>query len=200
MRIAVIGATGTIGSEVVKAFGTGHEVIAVGNKSGKYKVDIGSIDSIKALYKIIGTVDAVVSCAGQAAFNPLPQLSDEDFDLSLRNKLMGQVHLVTLGLNQIRDRGSFTLTSGVLAQEPIVGGAAISLVNSALEGFTRGAAIEMPRSIRINIVSPPWVSETLKAMGQDPSHGTPAAVVAKAYVKSVLGDATGMVIDARQHQ
>jgi NAD(P)-dependent dehydrogenase (short-subunit alcohol dehydrogenase family) len=198
MRIAVIGATGTIGSAVVETLSNEHEVIAVGHKSGKYTVDISSQDSIRSLYKSVGKVDAVVSCAGQAAFKPLGQLADDDWNLSLGNKLMGQVHLVTLGTDSIRDGGSFTLTSGVLAQEPMVGGTAISLVNSGLEGFTRSAALELPRGIRINVVSPPWVSETLKAMGQDPSHGLPASVVAKAYVKSVTGRITGQVIDARK--
>jgi NAD(P)-dependent dehydrogenase (short-subunit alcohol dehydrogenase family) len=198
MRVLLIGATGTIGRAVLEAFGAEHDVIAAGHKSGKYRVDINSTESIKALYKSAGKVDAVVSCAGQAAFKPLTQLSDEDFDLSLRNKLMGQVHLVTLGLETVRDNGSFTLTSGVLAQEPMIGGAAISLVNAGLEGFTRSAALEMPRGIRINTVSPPWVSETLKAMGQDPSHGMPAAAVAKVYVKTVLGSSTGKIVDARK--
>ena len=198
MRIAVIGATGTIGSAVVEALRNEHEIIAVGHRSGKYTVDISSQDSIRSLYKNIGNVDAVVSCAGQAAFKPLGQLADDDWNLSLGNKLMGQVHLVTLGTDSVRDAGSFTLTSGVLAQEPMVGGTAISLVNAGLEGFTRSAALELPRGIRINVVSPPWVSETLKAMGQDPGHGLPASVVAKAYVKSVADRITGQVIDARK--
>jgi len=198
MRIAVIGATGTIGSAVVETLKNGHEIIAVGHRSGKYTVDISSQDSIRSLYKSIGKIDAVVSCAGQAAFKPLAQLADDHWNLSLGNKLMGQVHLVTLGTDSIRDGGSFTLTSGVLAQEPMVGGTAISLVNAGLEGFTRSAALELPRGIRINVVSPPWVSETLKAMGQDPDHGLPASVVAKAYVKSVTERITGQVIDARK--
>lgn len=44
------------------------------------------------------------------------------------------------------------------------GSAAVSLVNSALEGFGRAAALEAPRGIRVNVVSPPWVTETLQAM------------------------------------
>ena len=40
-----------------------------------------------------------------------------------------------LGLEHVRDNGSFTLTSGVLAQEPMPGAAAISLANAGLEGF-----------------------------------------------------------------
>jgi NAD(P)-dependent dehydrogenase (short-subunit alcohol dehydrogenase family) len=111
---------------------------------------------------------------------------------------MGQVNLVRFGMDSVADGGSFTLTSGVLAQEPMPGAAAISLVNAGLEGFARSAALDLPRKQRINVVSPPWVSETLQAMGQDPKGGLPAAVVAKAYLVTVEGKETGKVIDARR--
>ena len=77
------------------------------------------------------------------------------------------------------------------------GGAAISLVNAGLDGFVRAAALEAPRGIRVNSVSPPWVSETLKAMGMDPSGGLPAAVVAKSYVESVTGKKSGATIEPK---
>jgi NAD(P)-dependent dehydrogenase (short-subunit alcohol dehydrogenase family) len=85
----------------------------------------------------------------------------------------------------------------VLAGEPAPGSTAASLVNAGLEGFTRAAALELPRGVRINVVSPPWVSETLVKMGQDGADGLPAAIVAKAYVHSVHGGDTGRVLDAR---
>jgi NAD(P)-dependent dehydrogenase (short-subunit alcohol dehydrogenase family) len=110
---------------------------------------------------------------------------------------MGQINLVRVGLPYINDQGSFTLTSGVLAQQPIPGSAAISLVNAGLEGFVGAAALEATRGIRVNVVSPPWVSETLEAMGQDPSTGLPAAQVAPAYVESVESQRTGEILDAR---
>ena len=75
--------------------------------------------------------------------------------------------------------------------------AAISLVNAGLEGFARSAALDLPRGQRINVVSPPWLSETLRARGQDPSAGLPAADVARAYVASVEGKQTGTVLDPR---
>jgi NAD(P)-dependent dehydrogenase (short-subunit alcohol dehydrogenase family) len=56
------------------------------------------------------------------------------------------------------------------------GSAVISLVNAGLEGFACAAALEAPRGIRINVVSPPCVTETLKALNMDPSPGKPAAV------------------------
>jgi NAD(P)-dependent dehydrogenase (short-subunit alcohol dehydrogenase family) len=110
---------------------------------------------------------------------------------------MGQVNLVRLGLAHVRDHGSFTLTSGLLARRPMPGSAAISMVNAGLESFTRAAALELLRGIRINIVSPPWVIETLEAMGLDTSDGLPAATVALAYVESVTGSQTGAVIEPR---
>jgi NAD(P)-dependent dehydrogenase (short-subunit alcohol dehydrogenase family) len=82
----------------------------------------------------------------------------------------------------------------VLAQSPVRGGAAFSLVNAGVEGFTRAAALEAPRGIRVNVVSPPWVSETLAAMGMDTAPGLPAASVARAYVGSVTGNRTGTVL------
>lgn len=195
MRILIIGTTGTIGSEVAKALQGQHEIVPANRHSG-IEVDIADPDAIRSMYARAGRVDAVVVAAGQAAFAPLDRISDDDFQLSLRSKLMGQVNVVRFGVDSLRDGGSFTLTSGVLAQQPMPGSTAISLVNAGLEGFVRAAALELPRGLRINIVSPGWVSETLAAMGQDPSKGIPAAEVAKAYVQSVNGIETGDVIGA----
>ena len=194
MRILVVGATGTIGRAVVEALSPGNEIVAASRSKSTIKVDLAHPDSIKAMYEAAGKVDAVVSAAGEAKFAPLDQLSDDDFLFSLVNKLMGQVNLVRYGWASMRDGGSFTLTSGVLARQPMKGSGAISLVNSGLEGFGRAAALEAPRGIRVNVVSPPWVTETLKKLGMDPSIGLPAATVAKAYVRSVAGTESGTVI------
>ena len=194
MRILVIGATGTIGKEVVAALSNGNEIIGVSHKSTPITVDMANIDSIRKMYASVGKVDAVISAAGNAAFKPLLELSDDDFLFSLQNKLMGQVNVVRYGWENVRDRGSFTLTSGVLAQKPMQGSGAVSLVNSALEGFGRAAANEAPRGIRVNVVSPPWVTETLIKYRMDPSIGLPAKTVAQAYVRAVSGNANGEVL------
>ena len=195
MRILVIGATGTIGRAVVDALSGRHDIVPASHSSTPLTVDLAEPDSIRALYEAAGLVDAVVSAAGLARFSPLAGLSDEDFEFSLANKLMGQVNLVRSGFFQIRDGGSFTLTSGVLARSPMVGSAAISLVNAGLEGFVRAAALEAPRGIRVNVVSPPWVTETLQALRMDTRNGRPAAEVARLYVESVEGQQTGTVLE-----
>jgi len=199
MRIIVIGATGTIGKAVAEALRGKHDVVQVGHESGDYQVDLADKGSIERLSEAVAPFDAVVSAAGLAKFGALDGLSDADFQFSLSNKLMGQVNLVRVGMAQIRDNGSFTLTSGVLSQEPTRGSSAISLVNGGLEAFARAAALEMPRGVRINVISPPWVSETLEAMGRDGDAGMPAAQVARAYVESVEGSENGEVIDARAY-
>src|SRR6266550_374868 len=161
MRILLIGATGTIGRAIVAALGSRHDVIPASRQKAKESVDISNPQSIRDLFSRVGRVDAIVSAAGLAAFKPLAELTDADFAVSLSNKLMGQVNVVRFGLQSVNDSGSVTLTSGILGQQPAPGAAAISLVNAGLEGFTRGAALEAPRGIRVNIVSPPWVAETL---------------------------------------
>ncbi len=193
MRILLVGATGTIGKAVAAALGARHEVVAASRHTGE-RVDIEDPASIRALYQRVGRLDAVISAAGGAAWKPLAELTDQDFAFSLGNKLMGQVNLVRYGFDAVTDGGSFTLTSGVLAQQPMPGSAAVSLVNAALEGFGRAAALEAPRGIRVNVVSPPWVTETLKAMGMPLTGGLPAATVARAYVRGVEGAETGQVI------
>ncbi len=198
MKIVVIGATGTIGSAVAKLLGEKHEVLAVSRSSGNLRADITDKASLEKLFAAIGKVDAIVSAAGNAVFKPLAALTDADFELSLHDKLMGQVNVVRLGAQYVLPQGSITITSGVLSQEPMPGSAAISLVGAGLEGFARAAALELQGSkVRVNVVSPPWVTETLIAFKMDPSHGMPAAEVAKLFVQSVEGGGTGQIIDAR---
>jgi NAD(P)-dependent dehydrogenase (short-subunit alcohol dehydrogenase family) len=195
MRILVVGSKGTIGSAVVKALSAGNEIIEASRSHTAIKVDIRDAQSIRDMYKRVGRVDAVVSAAGSGAWKPLAELTDDDFQTSLQYKLMGQVNLIRYGFEHVADRGSFTVTSGILSRDPMAGGAAISLVNAGLDGFVRGSSIEAPRGIRVNVVSPPWVTETLEQMGMKGVPGLPAAVVARAYALSVNGAMTGQVIE-----
>ena len=193
MRVLVVGATGTIGSAIVKAL-SAHEVIEAAYSHG-IRVDISDVQSIREMYQAAGTIDAVISAAGSTRRKPLRELTDEDFAYSIAHKLMGQVNLVRYGLGYLADGGSFTLTSGILGREPILGGEAISMVNLGLEGFARAAAMELPRGIRVNVVSPPWVEETLRELQMEGFRGLPAAVVAQAYVRALTSDATGEVLE-----
>lgn len=195
MKIILVGASGTIGQAVHAALGQRHDVIRVGRHGGDVQADIADPASIRAMFERVGEFDALVSTTGKVHFGPLEQFTPEQFDIGLRDKLMGQVNLVTLGLSCIRAGGSFTLTSGLLNDDPIRQGASAAMVNGALEGFVRGAAIDMPRGVRINLVSPTVIEEALPKY-RDFFPGTravPASEAALGYVKSVEGAQNGRV-------
>jgi NAD(P)-dependent dehydrogenase (short-subunit alcohol dehydrogenase family) len=194
MRILIIGATGTIGRPVAAALKERHDLVLASKNKASEKVDIADPASIRALFKRVGKVDAIVVAAGEAAFKPFAQLEDEDFALSLRSKLMGQVNVVRFGMDFVNDGGSFTITSGTLADQPMTAGTAASTVNGALNSFARAAANEAPRGIRVNAVAPPWITETLIAYKMNPEGGMPAVDVARAYAESVEGKQTGQII------
>ena len=194
MKIIVVGATGIIGSAAVNALkAKGHEVLEA-SRNGALKVDITDPGSIRAMYQSSGRIDAVVSCAGDAAFKPLSQLTDEDFEFSLHNKLMGQVNLVRFGADYVNDEGAFVLTSGIFSRNPMPGVPAIAIANGAIESFARAAALDVPRGIRVNAVSPPFITETAQKMGM-PTDGTLAAAdAARTYDALVEGSDTGKVV------
>ena len=194
-KIVVIGATGTIGQAVSTALKARHEVIEVGATRGQYRVDSTDPASIERLFSEIGKVDGIVTATGKLHFGPLPEMSVEQFWVGLRDKLMGQINVVLGARQYVNDGGSFTLTSGIVGDEPIREGANATTVNLALEGFVRGAAIELPRGIRINVVSPTVLTEAMGAYapyfrGFEP---VTAERAAQAYLRSVEGAQTGRV-------
>jgi NAD(P)-dependent dehydrogenase (short-subunit alcohol dehydrogenase family) len=196
MRIIVIGATGTIGAEVATALSLKQHDVVRASRTGEVKVNLDDPASIRALFDKVRDIDAVVSCAGNAAFKPFADLTDADYELGLRSKLMGQVALARAAKDHLRDGGSITVTTGILAMHPMPGSASISMINAGLEGFVRAAALELPRKLRINAVSPPWVKETMVKFGMDPTPGLAAAVVAKTYVDVVEGSHQGKILAA----
>lgn len=196
MRILIVGGSGTVGKAAAAELGRRHEIILAGRSSGDLTVDVMSEDSVKAMYAKLGKVDAVVTTVGHVHFGPVATMTPALFRKGLDDKLMGQVNIVLLGLDHVNDNGSFTLTSGILDRDPVRAGANAAAVNGAIGAFVRGAAIEMPRGIRINAVSPGLLEDSAaKYDGFFPGHETvSAARVGLAYAKSVDGALTGQVI------
>ncbi|HDY8071834.1 TPA: short chain dehydrogenase [Vibrio vulnificus] len=193
MKVLIIGATGTIGQAVTEKLAN-HELILAGFDSGDVQVDLGDKASIQHMFETVGKIDAIVSTAGVANFGPLAMQSDDDYALALNNKLMGQVNLVRVGKDYVNQGGSITLTSGILSRHPMAGSASVSMVNGALESFVKAAALELER-LRVNVVAPAFVKETMAKMGMDSTHGISASDTAKTYVAAVEGDMTGKTLD-----
>lgn len=195
MKVIIIGATGAIGSRVSAALEKEHEVIKVGTKSGDIQADITSPASVENMFKQAGDFDALINVSGDAHFGPLKTMTDADFRKGVDSKLMGQISLVLIGQHYINPKGSFTLTTGVLTEDPIMLGSNPSAVNGAVEAFVRAAAIELENGVRINAVSPTVVEATPQYFSYFPGH-IPVTMdrVVNGYMKSTLGANTGQVI------
>jgi len=192
MKIILIGASGTIGSSIANALEKDHQLVKVGSKSGDLQINITDPASIKTMYDKVGSFDALICAAGDGYFGPFKSMTDANFRISIDGKLMSQVNLVLIGQHYIASKGSFTLTSGSLANDPVPFAASLSAVNAAINGFVQGAAIELENNVRINAVAPGVVEASPAYFPYFPGH-IPASMhhVAQAYVKSVLGSQTG---------
>ncbi|MGW1100090.1 short chain dehydrogenase [Streptomyces sp. NPDC002455] len=193
MKVLVIGATGTIGSAVARALEASRHQVVKASRRGPVKVDIEDPSSLDALLDEVADLDAVVCCAASGPLVDLESVTDEEIAAGVQGKLLGQVALVRRAARRLRDGGSVTLTGGTFAT-PLAGGSLGALVNTGLEGFVRNAADELPRGLRVNLISPGWIRETLESVGADGSEGTPVSQVAQAYVTAVEGTAQGRTV------
>lgn len=196
-KVLVIGATGTIGKEVVNVLTTDNEVIQASKTNTNYPVDMTDEKSITALFDKVGTFDALVITAGELAFAGFSEMTTEQWYTGLNSKLMGQVNLTRKATKYLTKGGSITLTSGILTEQPIAFGTAASTINGAINHFVMAAATELPNAIRINVVSPTVVTESLPVYGEffPGFESAPVSKVANAFVKSVMGVQTGKVFE-----
>lgn len=181
MRVLIIGAHGAIGKIITAEFIKKHEVVTAGRTSGDFRVDISSAGSIENLFQSAGRLDACILAAGDSETRDLSELTTEDLEIGIKNKLLGAINLVLVGQKYLNDRGSFTLTSGKMGDKPIKGSSGKAFVNGALNSFVMAAALDLERGLRLNAVSPARIG---KVSSED---------VVAAYVKSVESEANGEV-------
>jgi NAD(P)-dependent dehydrogenase (short-subunit alcohol dehydrogenase family) len=194
VRVLVIGATGLVGGAAADALEAFGDEVLRASKGSELAVDLLDPTSIAALFEQVGPLDAVVCAVGSVPFKPLADLTAEDYASAYRRKVAAQLDVVRIGTPHLADRGSFTLTTGILAREPVRTGAAAALANGALESFVRSAAAELPRGLRINAVSPTVLTEATRYHAFFPGFApVPASEVGRAFVKAVHGVQTGQV-------
>ncbi|MEM1338953.1 MAG: short chain dehydrogenase [Bacteroidota bacterium] len=196
MKIVVIGGTGTLGKPVVNYFKKDNEVIVAGRTTGDILIDIADSASIKRLFEKVGVLDAIVSIAGEAKWGNFNSLSEEEYYIGLKSKLMGQVNLVRIGKDYLRSNASITLTTGILADDPVVQTASAAMVNGGIHSFVKAAALEMENGIRLNVVSSGMVADAYERYHSFfPGHNPiPMEKMVQGYVRSVYGKGNGEII------
>lgn len=196
MKILMVGGKGTIGSKVSAHFSKKHEVIIAGRQSGDVQFDMTESNSIKTMFEKNGPFDAVVCTAGEAKWADFDSLTEDDFYIGIKSKLMGQVNLVRIGKDYINPGGSFTLSTGILADHPVLMTTSAAMVNGAIHSFVKAACLELKDNIRINVVSSGLVEDAIEHYeAYFPGHNPiPMNKVVNGFVKSVEGASTGEII------
>jgi NAD(P)-dependent dehydrogenase (short-subunit alcohol dehydrogenase family) len=195
MKIIIVGATGTMGTYLSSAFEKENEIIRVASQGGDFQVDITSPEEIEKFFQAVGPFDALISTAGPTFVGPWKKLNDETFRKGVEGKMMGQINLVLIGQHYINTKGSFTLITGALTEEPQINFANASAANGAVEGFVRAAAIELENGIRINAVSPTVIENSPHYFPYFPGEiPTTMKQLEFMFRKSVFGAVTGHVI------
>jgi NAD(P)-dependent dehydrogenase (short-subunit alcohol dehydrogenase family) len=191
-KVLVVGAGGTLGRAVVAALAERHDVVAV-SRSSDPGVDLGVPQQIDTLFDAVPDADAVVCAAAGVQLAPFCSLDDAALAQALHAKLFGQIALLRRAASRLRDGGSVTLTGGRF-DGVLPGGSAGALANAGLEAFVAQAAPELPRGLRVNVIAPGWVQETLDGLGLGGPKGTPAREVARLYVAAVEGAMSGQAL------
>lgn len=195
-KAIVIGGNGTIGKAASRALSEYFEVKTAGRSTGDYRVEINDISSIQSFLEEIGTVDALVCCAGQAKWEYFDQLTEEDFYLGINSKLMGQVNLVRLGLKHLTPGGSIALTTGILGEHPVEKTAAAAMVNGGIHSFVKAAVLELKDQKRVNVIAPGLVEDSYdKLKSYMPGH-IPVTMhqVGQAYLRATMGKMNGELL------
>lgn len=196
-KVILIGSPGKMGQAALSGLQK-HQVITA-SRSGNgtdFQVDITDKKSLQALFEKVSPFDAVVNTVGYCEYADFTDMTDEQWDVTVQSKMMGQINLVNVGLKFINDGGSFTLISGILNHKPIPMAIADATTSGAIDTFVRCVAHELPRGIRINVVNPTVLEEAWDVYG-DMMPGfqpVPGSLVGKAFERSVDGFITGQVL------
>ena len=202
MKILIVGGTGTVGKKVSQHFAKKHAIVVAGRSSGDVQVNISDSGSIKAMFEAVGQLDAIVSIAGEAKWGAFHELTEEDFHVGLNSKLMGQVNLVRIGKDYLNDNGSITLSTGILADHPVLHTTSAAMVNGGIHSFVKAAALELMGQCRINVVSRGLVEDSVERYEAFfPGHNPiPMWKAVNCYIKSIEGYETGQIIRMYDNQ
>ncbi len=185
MKILIIGGNGTIGKKVTQYFKTKYDVLIGGRTSGDVIIDISQSHSIENALKQVGKLDSIICIAGEAKWDTFDNLTENDFYIGLKSKLMGQVNLVRIGRKYLNKKGSITLSTGILADDPVEKTTSAAMVNGAIHSFVKAVNLEIENEIRVNVVSLGMVEDAYeKYKDYFPGHNpVPMVKAVNAYKK-----------------
>ncbi|MCS5590005.1 MAG: short chain dehydrogenase [Candidatus Thioglobus sp.] len=194
-KIVVVGATGRLGRVVVGGLND-YKVIRAGRSGPDLKIDALNFESVSDVFASIGTFDGLISCIGGTPFKTFEELTMEDFALGLSKKCFSQLNLAKAAIPYLTENGSITLTSGIIGDEPILAGSCAAAANGALNTCVSTLAAEYAGKLRINIVSPSIIENSVEDYGMlfDGFEPTSKKRIVEAYRRTISAPISGRVL------
>ena len=194
-KIVVVGATGRLGRVVVGGL-SDYEVVRAGRSGPDLKIDALNFESVSDVFASIGTFDGLISCIGGTPFKTFEELTMEDFALGLSKKCFSQLNLAKAAIPYLTENGSITLTSGIIGDEPILAGSCAAAANGALNMCVSTLAAEYAGKLRINIVSPSIIENSVEDYGMlfDGFEPTSKKRIVEAYRRTISAPISGRVL------
>ncbi|MDR5651528.1 SDR family NAD(P)-dependent oxidoreductase [Ruixingdingia sedimenti] len=158
------------------------EIAAAGGSAEFRRLDVRSTEQSDAVVAAVeaqfGAIDVIVANAGIAHRVPLPDLTDEKWDLTFDIDLKGIFRVVRAAAPAMKARGK----GSVVALSSIMGVAYgwdehvhYSAAKSGVVGLVRGLAVELARNgIRVNGIAPGYI-RTAQLLSKEHSLGPEAA-------------------------
>jgi len=194
-KIVVVGATGRLGRVVVGGL-SDYEVVRAGRSGPDLKIDALDFESVSDVFASVGTFDGLISCIGGTPFKTFEELTMEDFALGLSKKCFSQLNLAKAAIPYLTGNGSITLTSGIIGDEPILAGSCAAAANGALNMCVSTLAAEYAGKLRINIVSPSIIENSVEDYGMlfDGFEPTSKKRIVEAYRRTISAPISGRVL------
>jgi len=195
-KIIVVGATGKLGRVVVEGLQKDYEVIRAGRSGPDLKIDAFDFESVSDILASVGPFDGLVSCIGGTPFKTFEELTMDDFATGLSTKCFSQLNLAKAAIPFLSENGSITLTSGIIGDEPIIAGSCAAAANGALNMCVTTLAAEYAGKLRINVVSPSIIENSVDHYGMlfDGFEPTSNESIIHAYRRTISAPITGRVM------
>jgi NAD(P)-dependent dehydrogenase (short-subunit alcohol dehydrogenase family) len=151
--------------------------------------DTRSEADVAALFARAGELDHLVYTAGEApAPRPLRDLSLDEARQLFEVRFWGAIAAVKYAAPRLRPGGSIVLTSGTIGARPAPGAALAASGAAAIEGLTRGLAVELA-PIRVNAVRPGVIRTPMWNRIPEPQREALFTTLAERTLTKTIGEA-----------
>jgi 3-oxoacyl-[acyl-carrier protein] reductase len=191
-KVAVVtGASKGIGAGIAKSLGAAGAAVVVnyasskegadrvvadikisGGKAIAVKGDVAKAADVERLFdetrKAFGKVDVLVNNAGVYKFDPIEQVTEDEFHRQFNTNVLGTLLATREAVKHFGNNGGSVINiSSVASTDAVPASSIYSATKGAVDTLTRELAAELgPRNIRVNVIAPGGVeTEGVHALG-----------------------------------